>query len=62
MLIDFAICLLTLLYAYRQQGADLTPRSLKFLTIDPRDLESFAQVHKYGALKKQVITVICAIP
>ncbi|XP_067939415.1 Bardet-Biedl syndrome 1 protein-like [Watersipora subatra] len=43
----------------RQQGAELTSRSLKFLTLDPRELESFAQVHKYGSLKR--LTVITCI-
>ncbi|KAF6023937.1 BBS1 [Bugula neritina] len=46
----------------RQQGMELTPRSIKFLTLDPREMEAFAQIHKYGALKRQtVITCIATL-
>ena len=37
---------------------ELTCRSLKFLTLDPREMEAFAQIHKYGTLKRQVSLLI----
>ncbi|XP_064623947.1 Bardet-Biedl syndrome 1 protein homolog isoform X2 [Lineus longissimus] len=39
----------------RNEGVPLTTRSLRFLNLEVQDLEPFANVHKYAALKRQTV-------